>query len=84
MSCRRGVRRATTELAGEKVKYNKIFEMAATFFPQGIAHLNAAVAQDKAQNYKEALKLYVRSLEFFIAGLKCIFPIIHYPRLEAI
>ena len=48
--------------------------MAATFFPQGIAHLNAAVAQDKAQNYKEALKLYVRSLEFFIAGLKCIFP----------
>jgi hypothetical protein len=48
--------------------------MAATFFPQGIAHLNAAVAQDKAQNYKEALKLYVRSLEFFMAGLKCIPP----------
>jgi hypothetical protein len=74
------VRRATTELAGEKDKGTKAIKMAATFFPQGIAHLNAAVAQDKAQNYKEALKLYVRSLEFFIAGLKCMLPIIpHAP-----
>jgi hypothetical protein len=67
-------------LQAKKTNLPKYFEMAATFFPQGIAHLNAAVAQDKAQNYKEALKLYVRSLEFFIAGLKCIFPIIpHAP-----
>lgn len=45
--------------------------MGDAFFPQGIKFLNAAVAQDRAQNYKEALRLYVRSLEYFIAGLKC-------------
>ncbi len=45
--------------------------MADTFFPRGVKLLHAAVEHDHAQRYEEALKLYVRALECFLAGLKC-------------
>ena len=46
---------------------------ADRFFPGGVQCLSAAVAADHARDYEEALRLYIRSFEFFLTGLKCTF-----------
>lgn len=45
--------------------------MAVNFFEKGIKSLDSAIAEDNKKNYSEALNLYLKSFEYFIAGLKC-------------
>jgi len=44
--------------------------MAVNFFEKGIKSLDSAIAEDNKKNYSEALNLYLKSFEYFIAGLK--------------
>jgi hypothetical protein len=41
------------------------------FLDKAIAHVKQATVEDEKQNYKEALRLYQLSLEYFLAALKC-------------
>jgi len=41
------------------------------FFSRGIECLSSAVSAEQAQDFDEALKLYIRSFEFLFTGLKC-------------
>ncbi len=41
------------------------------FTPQAIEIVTQAIACDNAKDYEEAYRLYKKSLEYFMLGLKC-------------
>jgi vacuolar protein-sorting-associated protein 4 len=43
------------------------------FLNKAIEHVKKAAEEDKAQNYKEAFRLYNLSLEYFLTALKCMY-----------
>ena len=44
-----------------------------TFIQKGVKYLSNAIEKDKKSLLEEALKFYIISFEYFIAGLKCIY-----------
>jgi hypothetical protein len=45
--------------------------MSTNFTQKGIEMMKQAVAADQAENYDEALRLYMTGIDYFMTGLKC-------------